>query len=128
MPHQHVSAADLGAPAEQMNFDFTDKMVRRMATSYHKYGPMRKARDAGVLIMAAAEQRLALYRETGNTEYLVDAANFLMMEYTTPAHPKAHFEATDSDGSPGVPFKPDHEYDLFGNPNTPVQLHGRHSP
>lgn len=37
----------------------------------------------------------------GNTEYLVDAANFLMIEFMHPAHPKAHYRATDKEGSPG---------------------------
>lgn len=37
----------------------------------------------------------------GNTEYLVDAANFLMIEFMHPAHLVAHFKATDNTGSPG---------------------------
>lgn len=39
--------------------------------------------------------------EPGNAEYLVDAANMLMIEFMHPAHPKAHYTATDSAGSPG---------------------------
>jgi hypothetical protein len=37
----------------------------------------------------------------GNAEYLVDAANFLMIEFMHPAHPAAHYRATDASGSPG---------------------------
>jgi len=37
----------------------------------------------------------------GNVEYLVDAANFAMIEFMHPAHPSAYFKATDADGSPG---------------------------
>jgi hypothetical protein len=39
--------------------------------------------------------------EPGNAEYLVDAANFLMIEFMHPAHPNAHYAATDKEGSPG---------------------------
>lgn len=34
--------------------------------------------------------------ERYNTEYLLDAANYLMFEFMYPQHPKAHFRATDS--------------------------------
>jgi hypothetical protein len=37
----------------------------------------------------------------GNVEYLIDAMNFLMIEFMRPAHPKAHYKATDRWGSPG---------------------------
>lgn len=50
----------------------------------------------------SAEERLRLYRETGNTEWLVDLANFAMIEFMHPSHPQAHFRATGSDESPGL--------------------------
>ena len=42
------------------------------------------------------------YLETGNTEYLCDAANYLMFEFMYPQVPGAYFEATDSAGSAGI--------------------------
>ena len=45
---------------------------------------------------------LKKYNSTGNTEYLVDAANYLMFEFMYPQHPKAHFKATDSKDSAGI--------------------------
>ena len=42
------------------------------------------------------------YNSTGNTEYLVDASNYLMFEFMYPQHPKAHFKATDSKDSAGI--------------------------
>lgn len=33
---------------------------------------------------------------------MIDVANFAMIEYMYPRHPNAHFEATDSDASPGL--------------------------
>ena len=81
--------------------DFVTKMKARMATSYHKYGPWSKNRPF-VDCFANVEARLKIYHETGNTEGLVDAANFLMMEYMKPLHPKAHFRAMESHESPAI--------------------------
>jgi len=39
--------------------------------------------------------------EPGNTEYLIDAANGLMIEYDSPQVPGAHFKSTDESMSPG---------------------------
>ena len=60
-----------------------------------RYPELAKAIDS-------AEERLRLYRETGNTEWLVDLANFAMIEYMHPSHPQAHFRATGGDESPGL--------------------------
>lgn len=51
--------------------------------------------------IASALKRIEKYRETGNTEYLMDAANFCMMEFMFPTHQQAHFKAEDSAASPG---------------------------
>ena len=48
------------------------------------------------------EHNLALYIETGNTAYLVEAANGAMYEYMHPKHPDAHYRATRSNESPGL--------------------------
>ena len=42
------------------------------------------------------------YKRTGNTEYLCDAANYLMFEFMHPQVEGAKFEATDSGGSAGI--------------------------
>jgi hypothetical protein len=46
--------------------------------------------------------RTEKYKDTGNTEWLVDAANFLMFEFMYPKHRKAHFRATEGGESPGI--------------------------
>jgi len=87
----------------EFSADFVAKMKARMITSFFKYGPVAKnAGEALERVWDSMEKRLNLYKETGNTEWLVDAANFIMMEYMFPQHPKAHFRATDSNESPGV--------------------------
>lgn len=50
---------------------------------------------------AAEEGEPEYLIEPGNVEYLIDAANMLMIEFMHPAHPNAHYKATDRDGSPG---------------------------
>ena len=62
---------------------FDEKRKRSMINSYYKYGPAcknygeYKCMDA----LRNLEIRLQKYRGTGNTEYLVDVANFAMLEF-----------------------------------------------
>lgn len=92
---------ELGAPASEFNEAFIEAMRKRMAVSFHKYGLMADAAAKGVDQIASMQVRVNRYLETGNTEWLVDAANMLMIEFTHPHHADAHFRATDSDESPG---------------------------
>ncbi len=82
--------------------DFVKKMRNRMLTSHYKYGKASEAYPDKINALACMRERMKLYDETGNKEWLVDAANFLMIEYMFPAHPEAHFRSTDSDESPGL--------------------------
>jgi len=88
-------------PSSEFSQEFIQGMVDRMAVSFHKYGLVSDAYPDKVDAMASMEARLRKYRETGNTEWLIDAANFLMIEFMCPRHNDAHFQATDSDASPG---------------------------
>jgi hypothetical protein len=93
-----------GAPASEFCEPFADGMRRRMAVSFHKYG--RVADAAGKMdAVASLKTRLAKYEEDGNIEWLMDVANFAMIEYMQPQHPDAHYRATDSDESPGRTVK-----------------------
>ena len=87
---------------------FIQGMRNRMVVSYYKYGAV--ADSVGKIdTIQCLMQRLRLYSrgdeargiKPGNTEYLIDAANFAMMEFMYPRHPDAHFQATDDAGSPG---------------------------
>ena len=88
-------------PPSEFSQDFIEKMHARMATSYHKYGLVREAYPTKISAIESLRQRLQRYEETGNTEWLIDAANFAMIEYMLPSHKNAHFRATDSPESPG---------------------------
>jgi len=98
-----------GIPSSEFSLTFLQGMVNRMGVSFHKYGKVKdgypspfpedgsKHPDA----LRSLVQRLEMYRETHNTEYLIDAANFAMIEFMRSRFKDAFFEGTDSEGSPG---------------------------
>lgn len=97
-------------------FEALQLMANRMAVSHFKYGNMAKNAGAGCDDMTGGRERLWMYDgegepsvrgkkgNTGNTENLIDAANFFIIEYLFPRHSKAHFKAQTSAQSPGLFF------------------------
>ena len=68
-----------------------------------KYGSAKKNFSTGnVQALPTMELCIEKYKKTGNTEYLCDAANYLMFEFTWPQVPGAYFKATDSKDSAGI--------------------------
>ena len=90
-----------GIPATEFSEQFAQGMADRMAVSYCKYGAVAEAYPARVDAIESLKKRLDKYAQDGNTEWLMDVANFAMIEFMHPRHPAAHFTATDSDRSPG---------------------------
>lgn len=80
---------------------FLSLMKDAMTVSFYKYGKVSDAYPHKVDAIGSLAEQLNLYAQTGNTEYLVDVANFAMIEFMHPRHPQAHFEGADDDGSPG---------------------------
>lgn len=78
---------------------FISLMKNAMIMSYHKYGPIKEAYPHKVDAVKNLEKRLSLYKETGNADYLVDIANFAMIEFMLPAHD--NFNHTPTDGGEG---------------------------
>ena len=79
--------------------DKFDKIRKQMiGMSYYKYGPIVDNFKNNQLVDAigSLKMRLQKYEETGNTEMLADIANFAMIEFTYPHHPKGHYQPTDS--------------------------------
>ena len=96
--------SDLGKRMPKEYSDRFDELRQnRIEVSYHKYGSA-KNNFGDKLVDAIKTHDLCVqkYLETGNTEYLVDAANYLMFEFMYPSVTGAHFRATDSEGSAGV--------------------------
>lgn len=90
-----------GVPPTEFSEQFLAGMVARMGMSFHKYGRVAEAYPDNIDALASLRERLSKYRATGNTEWLMDVANFAMIEFMYPRHDNAHFEATDSVDSPG---------------------------
>ena len=104
-----------GAPDSEFCPEFIVGMAKRMAMSYYKYGLVKDAYPHKVDAVRSLLARLDKYAQTGNTEYLMDAANCAMIEFMHPKHPDAHFEATDSKGSPGRQFHGEVDRSQRGN-------------
>ena len=100
--------SDLGTrmPSEY-SARFDTLRQNRVEDSFYKYGPAKD--NFGEKLVNAIESHdlcVKKYLETGNTEYLCDAANYLMFEFMYPQHENAHFKATGSDKSAGVSGTP----------------------
>lgn len=82
---------------------FDDLRKNRVKTSFHKYGSAAENFGKGyVSAIPTMELCIEKYKETGNTEYLLDAANYAMFEFMYPQHPYGHFRATDSKEFAGI--------------------------
>ena len=89
-------------PAEYSD-EFDRLRQNRVSVSFYKYGSAKvnfgeKLVDA----MGCVEKCVVKYKATGNTEYLCDAANYLMFEYMYPQKAGAYFKATNSSESAGI--------------------------
>lgn len=71
--------------------DFFQKQINRLIIGHHQYGE----NDARQDYLFRARQALSDYTETGNTEFLIDAANYAMLEAHYPIHENAHYQAID---------------------------------
>jgi hypothetical protein len=81
---------------------FDELRKNRMIQSFYKYGPASKNYGEGrVDAIGSLELCLEKFKKTGNTEYLVDVANYAMLRYMHPL-PGEYFEATGSKDSAGT--------------------------
>lgn len=80
-----------------------DKLRRnRVEVSFFKYGPARENFGSGrVDAIGSLELCLDKFKKTGNTEYLLDVANYAMFRYMYPM-PSEYFKPTDSKESAGT--------------------------
>jgi hypothetical protein len=88
-------------PVTEVSREFLQGMADRMGVSYCKYGPVADGFPHKVNAIDTLKARLDQYTRTGNTEFLMDVANYAMIEFMRPKHPQAHYRATDSRDSPG---------------------------
>ena len=81
---------------------FVNKMKNAIETSHYKYGWASKTYPELAQAHKCIAERLEAYEKTHNTEYLIDVANFAMLEFLYPAFADAHYTPTDSDKSVGL--------------------------
>lgn len=81
---------------------FVSKMRNAIQTSHYKYGYASKTYPELAQAYKCIKERLELYEKTHNTEYLVDVANFAMLEFMFPSFKDPSYIPTDSDKSPGL--------------------------
>lgn len=99
-PHGHRRVPDLPDLRVTEWCDEFDRLRRnRMVMGAHRYGLMCEARKWRTDRIVGLRSKLAFYSSTGNTEALVDIANYAMLEFMRPAHPTAHFRALDDHGT-----------------------------
>ena len=91
---------------EIMKRDFSEEFVNKMKNaiemSHYKYGWMSKTYPELAQAVKCIQERLNLYNKTHNLDYLIDVANFAMIEYKYPSYKDAIYTPTDSDKSPGL--------------------------
>lgn len=81
---------------------FVNKMKNAIEMSHYKYGWASKTYPELAQAYKCISERLEAYIKTQNTEYLIDVANFAMLEFLYPAFENAHYTPTDSDKSVGL--------------------------
>lgn len=66
---------------------FDEIRKKQMITSFYKYGALKDNYQKFKCMKALEDVQLRIqkYKETGNTEFLADAANFLMIEFMYPS-------------------------------------------
>jgi hypothetical protein len=90
-----------GFPATEYSSQFVQGMVNAMGVSFFKYGAVANAYPINVNALDSLQKRIERYLATGNIEYLIDVANFAMIEFMHPSVEGAFYQPTDADGSPG---------------------------
>ena len=82
--------------------EFITKMKNSIEVSHHKYGWMSNTYPELAQAVKCIRERLEIYEKTHNKDYLIDIANFAMIEYKFPSFNDAKYEPGDSDQSPGL--------------------------
>jgi len=102
---KHVVELIQTAPSSEFSSDFFDRMLFHMGgRSIDKYGSIEKRYPKQDQALPHIVDRFTKYLYTRNRKFLVDAANFAMIEFMCPSVNNAFFEGTDSAASPGRIF------------------------
>lgn len=87
---------------KEYSVEFDEKRKNAILVSYHKYGPSKENFKKGMVdAIGSLKKNLKKFEETGNTEYLIDVANYAMFRYMYPQGNES-YRPTDSNESAGV--------------------------
>lgn len=75
--------------------EFEQLMRNRLIMGGLRYGLVETIQERGFNLIGSLEARLKEYKRTGNMELLADIANLAQLEFISPQHRKAHFQAVD---------------------------------
>jgi len=81
--------------AFQVSDEFLQLMINRSIMAYFRYGGQSKTNGLLYDTVEECHKRLTRYMRTGNTEHLVDVANFCMVAFMSDFHPDHHFKSID---------------------------------
>lgn len=76
----------------EYSVEFDNRRKNAVEVSFYKYGPARENFGSG---------RVDAIKKDGNTEHLIDIANYAMFRYVYPL-PGESYKPTDSNGSVGT--------------------------
>lgn len=96
LPQPKHKLADL--EKSEWSPEFERLMRNRLLMGALRYGLLEHKRKVGRKwdLIGAVEAKVKKYQETGNTEYLVDLANYALLEFECGHHPTKHFHALDN--------------------------------
>ena len=94
IPFGHETRDPSTIGRSRMNQEFLRGMEDRLMMGHFRYG-WKADRGQKYNTPKALADRVQMYLDTGNTEYLMDVANFAMLEFEDPYHPNDHFHAGD---------------------------------
>lgn len=87
---------------QEYSVEFDEKRKNAILVSYYKYGPSKENFKKGMVdAIGSLKKNLKKFEETGNTEYLIDVANYAMFRYMYPQGNES-YRPTDSNESAGV--------------------------
>ena len=76
----------------EWSYLFESLMRNRLIQGAFRYGLLHSLDKPQYDRVSSMERRLKLYKETGNTELLVDITNLALMEFEEGIHPNKHFK------------------------------------
>lgn len=99
---------------QEYSREFDRKRQEAIVVSYYKYGPSKENFKKGMVdAIGSLKKNLEKFEETGNTEYLVDIANYAMFRFMYPQGNES-YRSTDSNQSAGVDGITINEIKQFG--------------